>query len=468
MIAMSRWKQIVAFLSLSIVFLAASAATAQMQLKTLTAQQGGTIVYGSVGGATTQVAAMSKMLHVVHDKCGEKPAVGKVFKFRGTNSVGVFFTVVNRREGNKQVAGMVVAAQTGPHQVEAALVSDAASRFAKTVNPMLQQLSGVWHPGGGAASGTPAGASSGPATGGRSAPPAALRQVTLADRSASIGVPEGWKLDPESWGGTLALDGPHGERAAFNLTREGVDPTNSGLRQLQRRGIRSSTSGKIVYPFNVNLVKAFPDIYQQFRRVNGLGPAELQIAQIEPISGLQGQRCVHATGHVNPDGKGMQELNSVLCTTYPNQYGGYQVVFHITLLPNAVADQERATIGAIIASFQPNQSVIAGQARAISAPTIAAIQQIGRVAAARSAATNAANEAQHAGYWARQDSNARNSKSFSNYQLDQTVIQDNNVYGNGTVGHATVWNATADALIKADPNRYEYVDTPNYWQGADY
>jgi hypothetical protein len=99
---------------------------------------------------------------------------------------------------------------------------------------------------------------------------------------------------------------------------------------------------------------------------------------------------------------------------------------------------------------------------------VANINAIGQAATARYNATQAANDAQHAGYWAQQDSNARRSQAFSNYTLDQTVIQDNNVYGNGTIGHGTVWNSTADALVKADPNRFEIVDTPNFWKGVDY
>ncbi len=52
--------------------------------------------------------------------------------------------------------------------------------------------------------------------------------------------------------------------------------------------------------------------------------------------------------------------------------------------------------------------------------------------------------------------------------LDQTVIQDNNMYGNGTVGHGTAWNSAADALVKSNPSRFEIVDTPNFWRGVDY
>jgi hypothetical protein len=40
--------------------------------------------------------------------------------------------------------------------------------------------------------------------------------------------------------------------------------------------------------------------------------------------------------------------------------------------------------------------------------------------------------------------------------------------GTGTIGHGTVWNSTADALVKADPNRYEIVNAPNFWKGWDY
>ncbi len=108
-------------------------------------------------------------------------------------------------------------------------------------------------------------------------------------------------------------------------------------------------------------------------------------------------------------------------------------------------------------------AVVNRQAGAIAAPAIAAIHQVGREAAARSAATNAANDAQHAGYWASQNSKARNNQGFSNYLLDQTVIQDNNKNT-----HGTAWNTTANALVEANPNRFQYVDTPNYWKGVDY
>jgi len=96
------------------------------------------------------------------------------------------------------------------------------------------------------------------------------------------------------------------------------------------------------------------------------------------------------------------------------------------------------------------------------------IRAQGQAAQANFAARQAANDAQHASWNAGQDANARNNQGFSNYLLDQTVVQDNNMYNNGTVGHGTVWNSTADALVKADPNRFETVNNSNFWQGVDY
>ena len=60
-----------------------------------------------------------------------------------------------------------------------------------------------------------------------------------------------------------------------------------------------------------------------------------------------------------------------------------------------------------------------------------------------------------------EDSEARNDAGFDNYLLDQSVVS------NGA-GHTTMWNSEANRLVQANPNKYQIVDTPNYWQGVDY
>jgi hypothetical protein len=57
----------------------------------------------------------------------------------------------------------------------------------------------------------------------------------------------------------------------------------------------------------------------------------------------------------------------------------------------------------------------------------------------------------------------RFSKSFQNYQLDQTELQDNNLNARGAVP-----NALADALVKANPDRFQTVPTQDFLKGVDF
>jgi hypothetical protein len=203
------------------------------------------------------------------------------------------------------------------------------------------------------------------------------------------------------------------------------------------------------------------------------------MATAEQMAGPPGQRCVHAIGHglllgatqpppPNLQEKDYWEMEFLACTTAPNQMGDYTVTISTYEIDPRFVDRYRATMAQILQSYQVDQAVVNREANAIAAPAIDAIHRIGAEATARMKANDIANDQQHADYHARQDANDRSNQGFHNYILDQTVVQDNNMYGNGTIGHGTVWNSTADAMVKANPNRFEIVNTPNYWQGVDY
>ena len=452
---------------------------------TLQGSEGGQIVYGAVSGATTQPAAMAKLLRAVQAQCGDKPQIGRVFRFRGTNSVGVFFSVTNHPQGDQPLAGLVIASASGADRVEAALLSDAAPRFGKTVNPMLRQLFAVWHPDAMAA---PAGQA--PASG----PAPALHRVVLPDRTASVGLPAEWRVDPKSGGGTMLLHGPRGEVVILNSMFLAQDPNGPASRNQQRMGMRP-LPGTIVYPANADLVKNFAPIIERLSRSKGFVPAGLKLDYAEEVAApagceIEGERWALATGEVDPDGKGPQRMFRVLGATRPDPYGDFSFHDFVAYFPHSSPGQANTLAAAIFSSFQMDLALVAQRASAEAAPHIAHlkqvdaaqrqaaqanaariignIQQIGANATARMNAVGAANDAQHAQWHAGQDANARNTQAVSNYLLDQSVVQDNNMYGNGTLGHGTLWNATADALVKADPNRFEYVDKPNYWKGTDY
>jgi len=462
-------------------------------ITTLNAAQGGKISYGTVAGATTQPAAMSKILISMQKTCGERPQIGKVFRYKGTKTVGVFFMVTDHSKGNKKLAGLVLSAASGPRQVEAALLSDDAQRFGKTLNPMLKQLFSVWHPDSQpAASSSSAGAQSASTGSGHSGPAARLHTVTASDNSASIGIPDGWQLDPHSARGSMIVRGPNGEQVIWGAIMSAVDPSNPQQVQAVRAGIYRS-GGTILYPYHQDLTKVYPDLVQAWRRANNKPPARLQVDEITPMK--ESGNCVHVKGHIDMDGQGMKSLNEMMCMSPLTQWGAYTILRNTGVMTDAQATQENNTIKAMAQSLNVNQQVINQQLqqqlaqkqandqaiRQNAAIAVKNIQNIGAQATARYNAQQASNDAQHAGYWAQQQNNAaqhaewnegqinnaRNGQGFSNYILDQTVIQGND-YDGSAVGHATVWNNTAEALVRLDPNGFESVDTPNDWLGTDF
>ena len=224
------------FLSLSIILICGCKSQSQgpVQLTTVNAPQGGRIRYGVVTGATTQGAALTRLLSTIHTDCGEKPQIGKPFQFQGSNSIGVFFTVTDHPDGNVPLAGLVIANATGPNQIDGAMLFDEASRFGTTVNPLLQQLPSLWSqlaaqaPSGAMAGGKAAPAGAGPAVAG-------MKKYALPDGTASVSMPANWTVNSQSGGGTMMLNGPHGEMAVLDNMFLATDPRSlkNGMKPLK-------------------------------------------------------------------------------------------------------------------------------------------------------------------------------------------------------------------------------------------
>ena len=97
------------------------------------------------------------------------------------------------------------------------------------------------------------------------------------------------------------------------------------------------------------------------------------------------------------------------------------------------------------------------------------IKAIGAQATAAFNATEQRNDAQHAGYWAQQNVNAQKSAGFSNYLLDQSVVQNNNVAGHRGRGsrHALEFGCQRPGQGQSRTSGRSS-NTPNYWKGIDY
>jgi hypothetical protein len=432
---------------------------ARTALTTISNPAGGKIVYGQVDGATDDASAMSSVLRAIHNQCGDRPHVGRVFQVRGTQSVAVFFTVVNRSQGNTPVAGLIIAASAGSDRMDAALVTDKAARFGSTINPMLKTLFASWH----SHSASPR---SGGQTRSRSQDAPALHRVVAQDGSASAMLPSGWAMNPVSRYGTIVAGGPNGERAVLGSALLAMDTNNPVVQRTeafaQGAGRYTSYARALYYPYGNDLADTFVTVWQRSRQNLGAGPADITVSNAVSLGGPEPPRCAHISGRIDP-GDGRRAFEAIFCSGGASRMGQYMNITSFVSVPEKDADRERAAADAVLYNFNVDMNVVQGQANRLAAPEIARINAIGRAAAQQAANAHAAEDRQAASVEQHWDSEDRNGQAFSNYLLDQTVIQDNT---NNT--HGTAWNSTADAMVSADPNRYQYVTTPNYWKGVDY
>ena len=432
--------------------------SAQTALKTINNPGGGMIVYGLVDGQTSEAGAMGAILRSLHSKYGDKPQVGRPFRVKGSNSVAAYFTLTKKTQGNSQIAGLLIADRVADNRVEAAVVSDDAARFRQTINPMLKTLFGAWHPAGAVPVSAPA----------SSAAVAGLHPVVVPDHSAGASLPPGWEMTPGNGGGTLFAKGPDGEAAFLGfaiLAGNSRDPrVQQTMRFAQGAGRNTMYANAIYYPYGGDLGKSFVDLLNLWRGKRGLAPGTVDFTANQRVPSAPGTSCAYLAGRANfPDAKGPGAIDVVFCLGPLGRMGSYMAFINETVVPAGRADKERPTMQAVLQSFWVDQAKVNAQAAAIAKPAIDAIHEIGRRAAQQAADAHAMSDAHNRSVEKMWDSRDKSNQAFSNYLLDQTVIQDN--YQNA---HGTVWNQTADALVKADPNRYEYVPTPNFWKGIDY
>jgi hypothetical protein len=429
--------------------------------------QGGNIVYGTVDGANTPPAAMGNILKHLHQQYGDRPQVGRVFRVHGTESDAVFFTLTRHAPSTLRIAGMLLISSV-PGHVEAALLSDDASRFGTSINPMLQKLLEEWLPGGKTLLASPP-------TGNRvdaaspSAPAAPLHPYRLPDGSAMVMLADGWRVAPQSGGGTILAQGPRGETLALGfpyLAYNSNDPRTAQMRNfgMSATGRNTSYSKNLYLPYGAELGRTFMELNMQARRFGSPAVVPVQVEQSQPVRTNGPAHCAILAGR-SPASQGQQALQfeGTFCQSQPDSNGGFMNLANLAFVPVEQATNERATLRAMLGSFQVNQSIVNAQAAALAQPTIDAIHQIGRDVNARIAESDRQNAERRSAFEQHNDAMDRSSQGFSNYILDKSVILDNE-----NNAHGTMWNSAVKSLVESDPKRFEYVDTPAYWRGIDY
>jgi hypothetical protein len=418
-------------------------------LKVLDNPGGGQVVYGTIDGKHSAQSAMALMLKTVHGHFGGRPQVSKVFQVRGSSSYGAFFTLIASTQGGKAIAGEVIVDVPPGGQPAGALLYDEADRFGKTAPALLRALGQAWQAAHPAAA---PGAAAAPA--GQAQP---LRMQTAGDRSASIGLPEGWQLLNVS-GGQVSAEGPNGEKIGLGIIVGPIrDPAGA---QNPRLPPVPGAAPPITCSPRGELFDAYVCAVNQVRERNHQPPASFQLTRSRTLAAGNGQNAVEAVFDVDlHDGKGPRSGSARIGTIFTRGLPTWAMTISNSSVPKTVAAAEAATMTAIIASYSQDARVINSELQT----RLGEIHAIGERSKAQAQAADERRVASARAFEAHMDNIDRQSKAMQNYTLDRSQIQDNE-----RNGRATVSNGLADALVHADPDRYEIVPTANFLKGVDY
>jgi hypothetical protein len=421
---------------------------------------GGTIAYAQMPLQHTLQGALGKVLQYAHSRFGAKPQVDRVMRGADGNSLAVTFTVKSTTTGGQDIAGLALVAvsQSGPGK--GALLFDQADRFRTTAGPMLNRLlsgAGLSAAGAGsqasatsasgaapaapapiAPSGSAASSTANSSAKGPAAPAAPLHQTPFPDGSGSIGLPDGWTLTG-AHAGEVTAQGPAPAALHFDWQISALDSNDPRSLNL-RRGVGAGSF--TIIPYGTDGANTFKAAFTQFIQRQHKPVPSIDIIESTQLS-PQETIVVADIGSMNGQSPTRDLIDVGIAPK--NQLGGYLITLYIIGFPQQLAAQNQATVTAIFHSYKVNTGVQLAQIHADSQ------------------ATQAFTQSTIARMNRNQDAQDRQFQAFDNNLLDRTVIRDSDWNAQGTVS-----DGLADALVKANPNRFQEVPPSQYIKGIDY
>jgi len=412
---------------------------------------GGTIAYAQMPAQHTLRDAIGRVLQYVHTRFGSRPQITRVLKGADGSSVAVIFTVKALGQSSQDIAGLAMVAVSASAPAKGAVLTDQADRFRSTVGPMLKHLQS-----GAGLTGTDGGpmppAASPPSGSGATAPAASsaaaqsaaaqsaaatLHQTAFPDGSGSIGLPDGWSITG-AHAGEVVAQGPGSAGLHFDWQISAVDPNDP-----RSRGMRGGGAGSpVAIPYGTDGANTYKAAITQFLQKQGKSPPTIDVVDSKRLS-AQESMLVASIGAI--DGRSPMRALIDIGISPLNPLGGYLITLYVVSFPQQLGQQSLPTAAAILHSYKVNDGVAVAQIRADAQRSQAFTQ--GTLAEMNR----------------RQDAQDRQFQAFDNNLLDRTVIRDTYVNGHGTVS-----NDLADALVDANPDRFQEVPPSEYVKGIDY
>ena len=420
---------------------------------------GGTIAYAQMPAQHTVQGAMGRVLQYAHSRFGARPQVARVMRGADGNSLAVTFTVQPTTGGTGEMAGLALVVVSPSAPGKGALLTDQADRFRTTVKSMLQRLesqagaqktSSVPPSTPSVAAVTPSqvtATNAKPSSDSKaSAPPPAapLHQTPFPDGTGSIGLPDGWTITG-AHAGEITAKGPAVAGLHFAWQFTAFD-----------RGQGGGPGSPFAIPYGTDAGATFKALMtQNLQRQRKTVPA-IDILASLPVADHE----FFVVANAGPaDGQPPFRTWAHVHIGPLNNMGGYQITLYMINVPQENADRTQATAVAMFSSYKVNTDAAVAQIHS----DMQKQQQWFERQQADFHAREQAQDSQFAAYQRRQDMQDRQFAAFDNGLLNNTVVFDKELNGHGTVS-----NDLADALVQADPNRFQEVRASDYVKGIDY
>jgi len=426
--------------------LATTALAADTPLTMIKAPGGGQISFGPLSGQMTPEAAMGNVLHRVSVYCGDRPVMGKLVQGDNGDILEVFFTVTGKNQDGKPMAGLAIVSAPKNDIARAAILSDYADTFPTTVNSMFallkQKMGDTPAP---AASNSQSGSSGGsssasvPKTSGAtvtaaaSSKPATLNPSKFPDGTGVIFLPAGWNVAHAQMGDVSAT-GTRGELLRFGWTVLVVNP-----------GRNAPPANFVAVPYGTDPASAYKSAISQLSQKAKKQPPVVNIGKTQDIPIAGGKNTfLYGTIDFN-DGKGAQSLVLQMISTTPQAMGTWQMTWFQVTAPEQVMADDSATISEIFGSYSRDSNrvnlVVNSNIQAGIAETNHFVGQVAQ----------------------NMDNSNRMTQGMSDFLRGQSVVVDTQ-----TGEHARTSDQLSDALVQANPNRYQTLSTGQYVKGIDY
>ena len=291
-----------------------------------------------------------------------------------------------------------------------------------------------------------------------------LKEVNFPDGSGSVGLPSGWQLASAHMG-AMEAHGPNGEVLIFGVYIPVMDPNNPQTRymmNMETQGGRVPLPGLwVAIPYTTDVGRALISLTAQFAQKQNRPAPTLNITKITdgPSQRPVIVKIIEADAD-NHDGKGLMALSMQLQILPPyDGTGNWGMTVYQASVPKPLFERETPTLLAIAKSYKVNNQVVQNEVQQQIQLTNAYTQSV----LERARSSQAAFDQKLAHDRANEEARDRSFQAFDNIIVGQSVVLDS--WHNA---HGTISNDYAEALVKAHPERFQYVPTEDYVKGIDY